>query len=89
MAKNKIYNNVVSPKLYEAVIKLNINGQLHRFKIIHNLPNVFGVSINDALDCWIHRTKNYSARSFCEYILSKDSSLVAMTESQFKRLNKK
>lgn len=75
-------------KLNRADIEFKINGTPIKFSVIHNLSNRFGMSFNDAFENWIVRTKKYTAKSLCKYIMSKDQSFVAMTEKQFQRLPK-
>jgi len=74
-------------KLWRADIEFDVSGRHIKFSIIHNLQNVKGMDFYGALDCWLARTKNFTASSFCRYIMSKNESFVAMTEKQFNRLN--
>jgi hypothetical protein len=50
-------------------ISFNVNGKKVSFEIIHNLPPALDVF--SALESWIHRTKDFTAKSFCNYITSK------------------
>jgi len=70
----------------EAFVELNKNGKKTSFKIYHNLPERFGLSLQCALDNWLARTNKYTACSFCEYIKSKDISFIALTEKQFNKV---
>lgn len=58
-----------------------------QWSVYHNLRKKFGISIDDALQNWLLRTRKFTAESFCEYVMSKDQSFVCMTEKQWKRLN--
>lgn len=42
-----------------------------KFSICHNMPDTFGLRIDDALPNWLARTKVYTAQSFVDYIMSK------------------
>lgn len=75
-------------QFYKADVKFKVKGKPVQFSVIHNLPDVFGLSFDNALDNWIVRTKEYTAESLCQYIMSKQTDHVAMTEEQFERLKK-
>ena len=66
-------------KLQESKIELSNNVT---FKIYHNLHD-FGIGINSALQNWLAKTNNYDSRSFCDYIMSKDINMIALTEKEF------
>lgn len=74
-------------KLKEADIEFVVGDRLHKFKVIHNLPEIFGLSMENAVNSWVVRTKVYTADSLCKYIMSKSSKYVSMTEKQFKRIS--
>lgn len=57
-----------------------------KFSIIHNMPESFGLSFNNALDSWIVRTDDYSDESLVNYIKQKDTGCIAMTESEYDNL---
>lgn len=44
--------------------------------------------MDDALINWTDRTKEYTAKSLCDYILSKDTEFICMSENDFNKLNK-
>ena len=73
-------------KLKSVTISFNVDSFNYSFNIYHNLPDFNGLSIEDALNSWVYRTKEYSAKSFCDYVNSKNSGYVAITEKQFKRM---
>jgi hypothetical protein len=51
------------------------------FSIVHNLPDTFGLRIEDAIENWIVRAENFTAESLCQYIMSKgDPAIVAVPE---------
>lgn len=76
-----------STDFFKADIEFKLSGKPFKFSVYHNLPGIKGLSITDALHSWLHRTKQFNAKSFCRYILSKDPSVVAMTEEQWNSLN--
>lgn len=41
------------------------------FKVLHNLPDVQGIRIEDALVNWYARTRIKTVESFCAYVTSK------------------
>jgi hypothetical protein len=66
-------------KINETEILL-FNGS--KFKIYLNIDD-----INPALQNWLVRTKKFTAKSFCNYVLSKhegDDSIICLTEKEFK-----
>ena len=75
-------------KLTKANVQFKVDGKPFQFFIVHNLNEKFGLSFNDAFENWIRRTKEYTAKSLCEYIMSKGKEFVAMTETQYRRLSK-
>lgn len=42
-----------------------------KLTICHNMPETQGLSIEDALPNWLARTRDYTAQSFVDYIMSK------------------
>lgn len=74
-------------KLIKADVQFNVDDKPVKFSVIHNLPKDFGLSFNDALDNWLARTKKFTAKSLCNYIRSKNTGFVAMTETEYKRLS--
>jgi hypothetical protein len=44
-----------------------------RFKVIHNLQDVHGLSLEDAVNSWVVRTNEFTAISLCNYINEKKS----------------
>jgi len=69
-------------KLIKAEVEFKVNGKPIKFTVIHNLPN-----LEDALDNWVNRTKKYTVKSFCNYVMDKHCNFVMMTEKQFKRIS--
>ena len=61
----------------------------HAFTVYHNLPNVFGLSIEAAVMNWIHRTRTFTAENFCAYIRSKNTGHVCLTEEEYSSVIKK
>lgn len=73
----------------EADVQFRVRNSLVHFKIYHNLPKTFGMNFEGALDNWLSRTKEYTAQSFCDYIMSKDIyEVFAYPEREFNKLKK-
>ncbi len=70
--------------LYKADIQFNVGKKTINFSIVHNLPQIEGLSIDDAFASWSLRTFNYTAKSLCAYIKSKDPTLIAIPAEEFK-----
>lgn len=79
---------MVHNKFYKGEIDFNINGKPYAFSVIHNLSNIPGMTIEGALQNWLERTKVFTDKSFCKYVMSKDESFVCLTQKQYDRLNK-
>jgi hypothetical protein len=75
-------------KLVLAEIEFEVDAKPVKFSVYHNLPDTFGLSLQDALENWFIRTDKYTAASLCNYIKNKGIEYVCMTETQYKRLNK-
>jgi len=58
-----------------------------RFEIVSNLQEM-GLSVQDGLTNWLARTEDYSPECFCEYLMSKDPCIFAVTMQKFKELSK-
>ncbi len=71
-------------KWTKSFIKFNVDLEPKEFFIIHNLPETFGQSITEALDNWLARTEDFTDSSFVNYINSKDTEHIAMTEDEYK-----
>lgn len=69
----------MSDNLIETEIELE-DGQ--KWVIVHNLPQIFGIDIQGALDNYLARTDSPTAKGFCAYIKSKDSNLKAWPRMQ-------
>lgn len=69
----------------ETEFELSINKKKWRFKIIHDMPEIFGLSINDAFENWLVRTDDYTPESFKAYIDSKNIGATVYTEKQYKQ----
>lgn len=57
-----------------------------KFKIITNLPDVPGLRVQDAAENWSVRTEDFTAESFCNYINSKHTGFVAVTEEAYLKM---
>lgn len=78
----------IEMKVTKSEVQFEANGKLISFTIIHDLPNVRGLSFGDALNAWLLRTLDYTSESFCEYIRSKNTGHIAMNEEQFEAAKK-
>lgn len=67
-------------------IEFKVDGIPYSFTIFHNLPEKPGLSLQDALNNWIHRTEDYTAQSFVNYIDSKKQGFYALTEGEFAKV---
>jgi len=74
--------------LKRAMVELRTNNGNIQFTIIHNLPEINGLSLNDAVINWSARTTKYTAFSLARYIMNKHTEYVAMTEYQYRKLQK-
>lgn len=52
-------------------IKFNHGNIKVRFIVKHNLEE-YGLNIEDALTNWLVRTDEYTSKSFCDYVVSKN-----------------
>ncbi len=52
-------------------IKFRVRNKQYEYNIEHNL-NRHSLDIEAALHNWLARTKDYSCKSFCQYVVSKD-----------------
>lgn len=68
--------------------EIEVNGRKEIITVYHNLPSAHGLSIIDAVENWVIRTKKFTAKSLCKYVMSKDESFVCITEKRFNHLNK-
>ena len=70
-------------KLIESIVKFNVNGKPKEFIIVHNLPKVFGLNLQCAVESWVERTNKYTAQSLCDYIRHKDTTVIAMPKDVY------
>jgi len=79
----------MTPKITitESVVRFYVDYKEYNFKVYHNLPDTFGLSFEDAFNSWLYRTRSFTGKSLCKYIMSKNSEYICMTEEQFNRLN--
>jgi len=75
-------------KITKTDIKFEVNKIPHAFTVYQNLPETRGLSIEDALNSWVHRTKTYTVYSFCKYVMKKDPSIICIDEETFNRVKK-
>lgn len=71
-------------KITETLISLDTrNGKKMEFKIYSDLSDEM---IYNAIDCWAARTKNLNGKSLKDYIKSKISDAIVLTEKEFKNI---
>ena len=75
-------------KFHLANINFEVDDKPIKFQVVHNLPNIKGLSFDDALENWVYRTNKYTSKSLCEYIMNKNTGYMCMTLSKWERLNK-
>lgn len=68
--------------MQKTTIKFKVGSKQVNFNVYHNLPSVHGLSIDSALSNWVIRTSEYTAKSLCEYINSKETEYTCMTEEE-------
>lgn len=71
----------------ECIVEHKYDGEI-KFNIVHNLPDVPGLCIEDALVNWSARTSEITAESFCEYVNSKNTGFVCITEDRYNKMLK-
>lgn len=62
MAKEKFHNET---------IKFDLNDTPFEFVVVHNLRE-YGLDLEAAFLNWVYRTKEYTIKDFCDYVMSKD-----------------
>lgn len=63
-------------KLTETTIEFSLDCMPRQFVVEHNLSEHSGLSIEDALNSWLARTKQFTVKSFCKYVKSKDINFI-------------
>lgn len=69
-------------KFKEAIIKFEIDGEPFFFGVYHNLEE-FGLDIEAAFTNWVYRTKEYTEKAFCNYVMSKDPNIECLSRKEF------
>lgn len=70
-------------KVFHSEIKIKVGGKEVILEIVHDLPETFGMSIQNAVDNWLIRTDDYTAQSLCDYIKAKSPERLAVTKAHF------
>ena len=82
MAK-KIKTNTRAEKGYQtASIKFRVGKRLVDFKVVTNLTSK-GYDVEEIAISWAMRTKDYSAQSFCDYVLEKHIEVTCVPEDNY------
>lgn len=68
---------------FRAEVEFRVDNNLHKFEIMHNLPDVTGISFTDALNSWLARTDTFTDQSFVDYVRSKNTGFLVFTEKEF------
>jgi len=76
-------------KLVNSEIKFKVGRKNYHFNIVNNLPEAFGMSISNAFETWIDRSKQITEQAFCDYITSKGGNFIAMPKSDFDKMQEK
>lgn len=66
-------------------VKQNGKKEKIKFSVIHNLPETPGLSLMDAVENWLIRTKKYTAKSLCKYVKNKQTGHACMTVEEYKK----
>ena len=67
-------------------IRFKVGNVPIEFKIISNITSL-GLSIDAAVINWSARTSEYTAKSFCDYVKSKDINTICMSEDEYQNLD--
>lgn len=67
MEKIEIGNGI----MVSSTVEFNVGQRKIRFNVVHNLPDVDGLSLTDAVTNWAARTKVFTAASLSDYINKK------------------
>jgi len=63
-------------------VKFTLKGKDYIFEVVHNLE-YFGLDIESALHNWLARTKDFTQKSFMDYVKSKDDLIMCVSKEQF------
>lgn len=58
--------------LMKSDVSFEVDGNPVSFSVVHNMPEIKGLSFEDALINWLNRTTEFTVESFCSYVRSKD-----------------
>lgn len=73
--------------IQESVIDFKLSGKPKQFKVYNNL-HTLGLDVLSAFENWAVRTKNYTEKSFCDYVKSKDpANIICLTEVEYIKLS--
>ena len=74
--------------MQESIVEFKKGKNLIKFKIYNNLDEL-RLDFYSALENWSGRTKKFTAKSFVNYLKSKNTyGLLVFTESEWNKLNK-
>lgn len=77
-------NSVDIDSLISSYVKFKHQDKtVYKFNVWHNLPEVWSLSLKDAVQQWVNRTSIFTAESLCEYIMFKRTGYVCYTEEQY------
>jgi hypothetical protein len=51
------------------------------------MPDVPGLSFEDAFTNWVYRTKKHTAENLCLYIMSKNLECICITEQHYNEIS--
>lgn len=69
-------------QMVASTVQFFVDGVRIRFVVLHNLPEIHGLSINDAVTNWAHRTDKHTAQNLCDYIGSKGTGHICVPSTK-------
>ena len=70
-----------------AEIEFHVDGIKHSFKCINNMPETFGLSLQNAVENWSIRTDDPSFDSLRKYVYDKTPEFRLYTEKEWEELS--
>lgn len=55
-------------KMVKQNIKLDIEDEVIRFSVMHNIPNDYGFNLQNRIEDWIYKTDNFTADSLSKFV---------------------
>lgn len=67
-------------------VKFKAERKPYEFIIYHNMPELPGLSFKEAFYNWVYRTKDYTDKSFSDYVKSKNTGHIVLTQEEYDKL---